>query len=352
MFALDKSSATFSCHGECFSPRGRRRSAGVAGRADDGWVIANLDDVPPGRGIRRRDLLIRAGLLGAAAAVGGVWPASAAADVPEVLEPLLEQVTQPALDLLTRDTYSGLAVFCVPGPDRYSVAQGLTSPTPGAVEAGAPALLRHTLDFFIAWPDSYVQALTAAFTTGVSELPIPSSLLGGLLAPLEAVGATLDDVIQLALRNDRTLPVSLVLALLLNVAATQVRPTAVVGPVAGSPFANLSHAEKAQACQRIEQADPALVALLDAHAPEPLNEGASGLLRFAGGLLLTLGNFAAYTEFAVFDRDSRQAVRRPVGWDISRYMPGRTVPADGWAEFLGYYQGRRAVSTAPEFGEG
>jgi hypothetical protein len=264
---------------------------------------------------------------------------------------LLEQVTRPALDLLTRDTYSGLAVFGVPGPDRYSAAQGLASPSPGGVEAGAPALLQHTLDFFISWPDAYVHALTAAFTTGVSELPIPSELLGGLLAPLEAVGATLDDVIQLALRNDRTLPVSLALALLMNVAATQVRPTAVVGPVAGSPFANLSHAEKAQAFQRIEQADPALVALIDAQAPEPLNEGASGLLRFAGGVLLTFTNFAAYTEFAVFDRDSGQAVRRPVGWDNSRYMPGRTTPADGWAELLGYYQGRRAVSTAPEYGE-
>ncbi|MFC4852739.1 hypothetical protein [Actinophytocola glycyrrhizae] len=306
---------------------------------------------PPPRELCRRDLLVRAGLLGAAVAAGGVWSAPAAtADVPEALEPLLELVARPALNLLTQDTYGGLAAFGVPGPDRYSVAQGLTSPTPGGVAAGAPALLQHTLDFFLSWPDSYVHALTAAFTTGVSELPIPSSLLGGLLAPLEAVGATLDDVIRSALRNDRTLPISLTLALLMNVAATQVRPTAVVGPVAGSPFANLSHAEKAAAFQRIEQADPTLVGLIDAHAPEPLNEGASGLLRFAGGLLLTFCTFTAYTEFAVFDRGSGRAVRRPVGWDRSRYMPGRTVPADGWAEFLGYYQGRRAVETAPEFG--
>lgn len=318
-------------------------------------MIANPhQDGLPERGIRRRDLLIRAGLLGAVATVGGVWPApsTAAADVPEALEPLLELVAQPAMDLLTRDTYSGLAAFGVPGPDRYSVAQGLTSPSPGGVEAGAPALLQRTLDFFLSWPDAYVHALTAAFTTGVSDVPIPSSLLGGLLKPLEGVGATLDDVLRLVLRNDRTLPISLTLALLMNVAATQVRPTAVVGPVAGSPFANLSHAEKAQAFQRIEQADPALVALIDAHAPEPLHDGASGLLRFAGGLLLTFCTFTAYTEFAVFDRARGQAVRRPVGWDLSRYMPGRTTPADGWAEFLGYYQGRRAVSTAPEFGAG
>jgi len=138
----------------------------------------------------------------------------------------------------------------------------------------------------------------------------------------------------------------------MNVAATQVRATSIVGPIAGSPFANLSHPEKAQAFQRIEQANPDLVALLDSHLPEPLNEGASGLLRYVGGLLLTLSTYSAYTEFAVFDRGSRRVTRRPVGWDLSRYMPGRTAPADGWAEFLGYYQGRRAVRTAAEFGEG
>jgi hypothetical protein len=306
---------------------------------------------PVRRGIRRRDLLIRAGLLGAVAATGGLWPArTASAEVPEALEPLLAQVVQPALDILTYDTYAGLAVFGVPGPDRYSVAQALTSPTPGGVEARAPELIRHTLDFFVPWPDEYVQALTAAFMTGASEVPLPASLLTGPLAPLAAVGATLDDVLQLALRNDRTLPVSLAFALLMNLAATQVRPTAVVGPVAGSPFANLTHAEKAQAFQRLEQAYPDLVALIDAHLPEPLNESASGLLRYSGGLLLTLSTFAAYTEFGVFDRATRTVVARPVGWELSRYMPGRTTPADGWAEFLGYYQGRRAVATAPEYG--
>lgn len=293
---------------------------------------------------------MRAGVLGAASAVAGMWPRTAEADVPEALEPLLERVAQPALDLLTEDTYAGLAVFGVPGPDRYSRAQGTVSATPGGVEARSPDLIRQTLDFFIPWPDGYVHALTAAFTTGVSDVPIPSTLLGGLLRPLELVGAKLDDVIRLVLRNDRTLPVSLTLALLMNVAATQVRPTAVAGPVAGSPFANLRHAEKAQAFQRIEQADPALVALVDAHAPEPVDESASGLLRFAGGLLLTLSTYSTYTEFGVFDRDSRQVTRRPVGWHLSRYMPGRTTPADGWAEFIGYYQGRRATATAPEFG--
>ena len=305
----------------------------------------------PARGpsISRRELLLRTGMLGAGAAVAGIWPGSARANVPERLEWLLEQVAEPALQLLARDTFAGLAAFSVPGPDRYSVVQGVTSATPGAVAARAPELLMHTVDVYIAWPDSYVQALTAAFSTAVDDVPIPSTLLGGLLRALELVGATLDDALELVLHNDRTLPAALPLALLVNFAATQVRPSAVAGPIASSPFANLSWHEKGLAFQRIEQAAPALVALIDANAPEPLRESASGLLRFVGNVLLTLTSFAAYSEYGVFDRATRRATRRPVGWEASRYMPGRTTPADGWPELIGYYQDRRAVDTAPEY---
>lgn len=301
-------------------------------------------------GLSRRDLLLRAGVLGAGAMVMGVWPGATRAEVPEALEPLLERVAEPALELLSRDTYAGLAAFALPGPDRYSQAQRLTSPSPGGVEARSGELVAHTIDFYISWPDNYVQALAAAFATGVSDVPIPGSLLGGLLAPLELVGATLDDALQLVLRNDRTVPASLPLALMMNFTATQVRPSAVVGPIPSSPFANLTYAEKGQAFQRIEQADPDLVALIDAHAPEPLNESASGVLRFAGGMLLTLSAFGGYSEFAVFDRATRRATRRPVGWNLSEYMPGRLTPADGWDELIGYYQGRRATQTAPQYG--
>lgn len=300
--------------------------------------------------LSRRDLLLRTGAVGAGAAVAGLWPAAARGTVPESLEWLLEQVAEPALRLLSYDTFAGLAVFAVPGPDRWSRAQGVVSATPGGIEARAPELLMHTVDRYIAWPDSYAQALAAAFRSGVSDVRIPGSLLGGLLRALELLGATLDDALEQLLENDRTIPVALVLALLMNFAATQVRPSAVVGPTP-SPFANLSWIEKGQAFQRIEQADPALVALIDANAPQPLREGASGLLRFVGNVLLTFAPFAAYSEFHVFDRARRVALGRPVGWDLSRYMPGRTTPADGWPEFIGYYQGRRAVSTAPAYGE-
>jgi hypothetical protein len=300
--------------------------------------------------LNRRELLMRTGVLGAGAVVAGVWPSAARGAVPDALRPLLARVVDPAIELLVRDTYAGLAVFALPGPDVYSQTQRLASPTAGPIEARAPELLAHTLDFYLSLPDDYLQALAAAFRTGVEDVPIPHSLLGGVLSALELVGATMDDVLRLALANDETIPASLPLALLMNFAATQVRPTSVVGPIPSSPFANLTWSEKGLAFERIEQADPTLVALIDANAPQPLREGASGLLRFAGNVMLTLAAFAPYTEFGVFDRRILRATRRPVGWDLSDYMPGRTTPADGWPEFIGYYQDRRAVQTAPEYG--
>jgi hypothetical protein len=298
----------------------------------------------------RRELLLRTGVLGAGAVAAGLWPSVARGTVPAALLPLLDQVAEPAIELLVHDTYAGLAVFAVPGPDRYSQAQDLTSSTPGGVEAKAPELLVHTLDFYVSLPDAYAQALAAAFRTGVEDVPIPRELLGGTLAALELVGATMDDALRAVLENDQPVPASLPLALLMNFAATQVRPSAVAGPIPSSPFANLTWHEKGQAFERIEQADPAIVALIDANAPQPLRDGASGLLRFAGGTLLELGGFAAYTEYGVFDRATRRATRRPIGWDLSHYMPGRTTPADGWPEFLGYFQDRRATFTAPVYG--
>lgn len=299
--------------------------------------------------LSRRDLLLRAGVLGAGAAVAGLWPLPARAGVPRPLEPLLREIAEPAIELLVRDTYSGLAVFAVPGPDRYSRAQGVRSPTPGGVEARSPELIRHTLDFYIPWPDAYLHALAAAFREGVSDVRLPHDLLSGPLLVLEAVGARMDDALKLVLANDLPVPASLPLALLMNFAATQVRPSSVIGPTP-APFANLSWRDKGRAFQRIEQANPALVALIDKNAPQPLKEGASGLLRFAGGTLLELGGFATYTEWHVFDRRTRRATKRPLGWDLSKYMPGRTTPADGWAEFRGYYEGRRETHTAPEYG--
>jgi hypothetical protein len=291
-----------------------------------------------GRHLTRREMLIRTGMLGAGAFVLGVTPERAAA------APLDDALVEQAIELLVRDTFAGLGVFAVPGPitDRYSLAQGQTNPRPGSVQAKGPELIAHTLDRYIGLPDTYLQALVAAFRDGAPDT-------AGGLAGLELLGKTFDDVLQVVLANDAAVPASLPAALMMNFAATQVRPTSIIGPIPSSPFANLLWAEKGHALQRIEQADPDLVALIDANAPQPLQASASGLLRFLGNVLPTLAGFAPYTEFHAFDPATRTATRRPIGWDLSTYMPGRTTPADGWDEFLGYYQDRRETHTAPEY---
>jgi hypothetical protein len=140
------------------------------------------------------------------------------------------------------------------------------------------------------------------------------------------------------LEDGATLPLSLVVAMLLNLVATQVNPLAVTGSLL-SPFARLTFQEKAEVFELIEGTDADLVALLDTGLPEPLKGTLSGLLRFVGGALLEFAGFGAYNEFAVFHPVARTVTREPVGWALSGYEG----VSDGWDEFLGYYQGRTEV---------
>ncbi|HEY7257041.1 MAG TPA: hypothetical protein VH476_10210, partial [Solirubrobacterales bacterium] len=84
-------------------------------------------------GFSRRTFLWRTGSLGAAATVA-LYPAVARAGI---LDPVLDKIAGPALDLLARDTIAGLVAFEVPGGDRYSQAQGVTSTRPGGIDAKA-----------------------------------------------------------------------------------------------------------------------------------------------------------------------------------------------------------------------
>jgi hypothetical protein len=265
-----------------------------------------------GRGpaLSRRQFLGRCGVLGAAAAVG---PAALARAAPP--EPAAE-----LMRLLARDTIRGLVVFAVPGPDAYSRAQGETSRTPGALEAKADVLTMQALDEFLPLPDAYVNALAGAF----------------------------EPVHQL-LRSDTTIPLSLLMALILNFEATAVNPLAVIGPFPAAPFSNLRVRDKARVFEQLEDGQSDVVALLDEHAPQPLKGQLSGLVKYVGATLLEFATFSPYVEFGVWDPRTRTATRRPVGWDLTNYMPGRTTPADGWAEHKGYYEGRRAVTPHPRY---
>jgi hypothetical protein len=252
-----------------------------------------------------------------------------AAQAVDLLRPLLAE--------LARDTHNGLTTFVVPGPDRYSRAQGTPRREPGALEAGATDFMIEALDNFVPFPQELARPVATALATGHSDLGIelPGNLLGLLPLPVD----TLDQALAALLDSDEAIPLSLAVALLLNLVATQVNPLAVSGPFL-SPFARLPFGQKAQAFALIEGPDADLVALLDTELPEPLHESVSGLLRFVGGALLEFPAFGAYNERAEFDARTRQLTGTPVGWTLTGYGGA----SDGWDELRGYYQGRTEVS--------
>lgn len=154
---------------------------------------------PPALPLSRRAFLSHSGLVAAAAAItpaalarlGSAAPAGTAG-VPLVV-----------------DTLHGLVAFVVPGPDPYSVHQGVSTVEPGGIDAGATLPILFALDT--------VQVAPPGFAT-FSEL----------------------------------------VAFVLNAVAEAVHPNA-PGPFA-SPFARLTFAEKAVVFSVLES-DPALAPL-------------------------------------------------------------------------------------------
>ena len=155
------------------------------------------------------------------------------------------------------------------------------------------------------------------------------------------MAATVDEAFRAFVAGDDAVPLSLLVALMLNFGATSVNPTAVSGPFPSSPFASLSHKDKLEVFRRFEEDNGEFVALLDRGAPEPYRETLSGQVALLGGLLPAFPAFYSYSEYGVFDTSRGVATRRPVGWNLSRYARGRVRPANGWREFKGYYRGRR-----------
>jgi hypothetical protein len=233
----------------------------------------------PPKEISRRQFLARAGAVGFGAALvqlpaalrGKGWLDEAAAQDPN----------------LTRDTLNGLVAFVVPGPDPYSVAQGETSPEPGAIAAGTTDNLILNLDTFL-----------------------PNADLGPF-------------------NNDGTLPLSGAVAGLLNSTAAQVRPVA--PGTFPSHFSRLAFAEKAEVFRRIEAMTG--------------DDDAARNIRFVGGILPGYTAYLAFGEWDVLDPATRTLTGRPVGWDLTQYMPGRTTPVNGWPELKGYFGGRKKATT-------
>jgi hypothetical protein len=98
-----------------------------------------------------------------------------------------------------------------------------------------------------------------------------------------------------------------------------------------SHFSRLSFANKAEVFRRIEATTR--------------DDDASRNIQFVGGILPGYTAYLAFGEWHQLDPATRTLKGRPIGWDLSQYMPGRTVPANGWPELKGYFQGRKRART-------
>jgi len=229
--------------------------------------------------------------------------ASALAAMPGLLGRRFDAAYAQGVDLIAQ-TYAGLAAFWWPGDDDYSVAQGEVANGPGAVAANAGVHLAAALDQFVPAPDD----------------------LGS---------------------NDDTLPLSQVVAGSLNTTASTVNPAALAGTFQ-SPYANLAYADKAEVWRVLEEDTQNLDS---SGFPEPL-ANATGVLQFVFGVLPGFVQFFGFVEIDVFDPSTRKLTSRPVGWDHAQYAVGMgTTLPEGWDEFLGYYQDRRAVNGSDGTGE-
>jgi hypothetical protein len=280
----------------------------------------------------RRAFLVRTGVIGAAVALLDVEALSSPA---RAAGPTLADLA-PIFDSLAEDTINGLIAFVVPGPDAYSVAQGQADTAPGGLAADGTAFLLNSLDNFYPVPQEPMQLLVQALVTGINgNLPVIAipPMLPGLAEQLDAA-------LALLLADETTVPLSLLIALLLNFVASLVNPLAANGAFL-SPFSRLTFEEKTAAFALLETDAATVAAAIDQNISEPVKGSISGLIEFIAGALLEFAAFGSFSEFGEFNAATRTLVGTPVGWNLTRYLavaPGN-APVEGWNEFKGYLGG-------------
>ncbi len=247
----------------------------------------------------------------------------------------------PIFDELATDTINGLVAFVVPGPDAYSVAQGVSDTAPGGIDADGTAFMLNALDNFYPVPQEPLRLLVQALTTGLNaNLP---ELPGLPLVP--GLAEELDAALTILLAGQGTVPLSLMVALLLNFLATLVQPAALNGDFV-SPFSRLTFAEKTQCFALLEGEASDVAAMIDSNLSEPAKDSLSGLLEFLAGALMEFPAFGSFSEFGVFDPTTASITATPVGWTLSNYLvlaPGQR-PVEGWDELKGYLDGETSAA--------
>lgn len=95
------------------------------------------------------------------------------------------EAAQAAGTDLVHDTFNGLLAFIVPGPDGYSVSQGVTTSEPGGVGAGVIDVLITTLDGSTPFLPQF-SATVAAVLNGLAQVVKPFSP-GTFISPFAAL---------------------------------------------------------------------------------------------------------------------------------------------------------------------
>lgn len=241
-----------------------------------------------------------------------------------------------AVDAVVLDTLRGVCAMVFPGPDEWSRVQGTPRAGPGVIEVGGGEFVKELFDNYLAAGDQLSRPLALAFGQALHELGIPVAPFLGL-SPDQ--GRRIDQALGY-LYSDRVLPLSVLVALVLNFGALLVAPGTVAGPL-GTPFARLSLRDKCRVLELIERPIPELVAIVDRGLPGPLRGSGTGFLRFAGGIILEGTAFSVHSEMKMFDPGTRTVPGRPPAWELTGYRPAGLV--EGHPELIGYYQGRTEV---------
>jgi hypothetical protein len=156
--------------------------------------------------ISRRSFVGNVALVAAASAI---LPARNFAGIHGWLE--AAQSTNP--DLI-HDTFNGLLAFIVPGPDEYSLSQGLSTTEPGGVDARSADVLIGTLDGSTPFVPQF-SATVATLLNGLAQVVNPSAT-GPFVSPFARLSfAEKAGVFQIMDATDSLKPLAAVLPALI-----------------------------------------------------------------------------------------------------------------------------------------
>ena len=278
------------------------------------------------------------------------------------------------IESLTLDTMKGLVAFVAPGDDEYSNHQSVFLSEKGGVAANSQQFVIGMLNSLIPLPGTQVLELLIRvimqWRENVTNIPnsVDVDADGKAYEVLEFLAAHIDAISQL-----ENLPAAPLVAMMMNTLAVDVDRKSLKGSFI-STFSNLSWEDKGEVFGKLEEtfdrdtfknaikrpnenSNERATQRSDGHSNENADGSADGrfntnlslfdgLFETVAGGSLQLGAMGAYNEFDTFSPSTRQLTALPVGWALTNYQEGRTVPVEGWDSFLGYYGDRREVDDA------